>query len=57
MECFIDTILFWVPFYYAIKFGFLVWCFVPGQHGAAFLYAQFLREPMLRVIVPSALKR
>eukprot|EP00518_Triparma_eleuthera_P003287 CAMPEP_0182463498 /NCGR_PEP_ID=MMETSP1319-20130603/7392_1 /TAXON_ID=172717 /ORGANISM="Bolidomonas pacifica, Strain RCC208" /LENGTH=191 /DNA_ID=CAMNT_0024663043 /DNA_START=66 /DNA_END=641 /DNA_ORIENTATION=- len=47
LEVFVDTILFWVPFYFAFKFGFLVWCFLPNTQGAAFLYHHFL-APFLR---------
>ena len=33
-----DVILFWVPFYYSFKLGFLIWMMLPGQKGATFIY-------------------
>ena len=32
----------WIPFYYAIKFGFYFWLFLPQTKGAAFLYTTVL---------------
>ena len=52
-EVFIDTLLFWIPFYYAFKFAFLVWLMapptvVPGGPGARWLYDNFLKDFLLK---------
>mmetsp|Transcript_9701 Transcript_9701/g.31082 ORF Transcript_9701/g.31082 Transcript_9701/m.31082 type:complete len:182 (+) Transcript_9701:199-744(+) len=38
VETFADVILFWFPFYYSLKFGFLIWLFLPSIRGAQYLY-------------------
>ena len=43
VESFIDVILFWFPFYYSFKFGFLIWLFLPNTQGAKFLYTNFIK--------------
>ena len=34
LEAFVDYILFWIPFYYALKIVFLMWLFLPTTRGA-----------------------
>lgn len=46
VETFTDILLSWVPFYYEIKVGFVVWLLSPYTKGAAFLYRKFV-HPML----------
>ena len=43
LESFVEVILFWFPFYYSFKFGFLIWLFLPNTQGARFLYKNFVR--------------
>lgn len=38
LENFTDYILYWIPFYYAIKVTFLVWCMIPKYEGAKVVY-------------------
>ena len=38
IENFTDYILYWIPFYYAIKISFLVWCMTPQYKGAKIVY-------------------
>jgi receptor expression-enhancing protein 5/6 len=38
LENFTDYILYWVPFYFAIKVSFLVWCMIPKYQGAKIVY-------------------
>ncbi|OQS06293.1 hypothetical protein THRCLA_01660 [Thraustotheca clavata] len=47
VEVFVDYLLFWVPFYYAFKLGFLVWLFLPSTQGATFIFSHFL-QPFLK---------
>jgi receptor expression-enhancing protein 5/6 len=47
VEVFSDFLLYWIPFYYAFKLGFLLWLFMPSTQGALFLYNHFL-APFLK---------
>ncbi|KAJ0407815.1 hypothetical protein P43SY_008276 [Pythium insidiosum] len=47
VEVFADFLLYWIPFYYAFKLGFLLWLFMPSTQGASFLYNHFL-SPFLK---------
>ncbi|TMW64744.1 hypothetical protein Poli38472_011624 [Pythium oligandrum] len=47
IEVFADFLLYWIPFYYAFKLGFLLWLFMPSTQGASFLYTHFL-APFLK---------
>ena len=44
IEVFVDFLLYWIPFYYAFKFAFLLWAFLPQTRGAKFLYDSFLKD-------------
>ena len=48
LESFIEVILFWFPFYYSFKFGFLIWLFLPNTQGAKFLYNNFVKPLFLQ---------
>lgn len=41
--------IFYLPFYYFIKYLFLVWLFLPNFNGAAFLYNLFLSNHLKKV--------
>eukprot|EP00924_Labyrinthula_sp_SR-Ha-C_P007210 snap_masked-scaffold_8-processed-gene-12.39-mRNA-1 protein AED:0.39 eAED:0.39 QI:0/-1/0/1/-1/1/1/0/167 len=43
VEAFVDVLLFWFPFYYSFKFGFLIWLFLPSTQGAKFLYQNVVK--------------
>jgi receptor expression-enhancing protein 5/6 len=43
-ETFVDYLLYWIPFYYAFKLAFLLWCMLPHFKGAKFLYDHFLKD-------------
>lgn len=43
-ETFVDYLLYWIPFYYAFKLAFLLWCMLPQTKGAKFLYEAFLKD-------------
>lgn len=47
VESFVEIILFWFPFYYSFKFGFLIWMFLPNTQGAKFLFSNFVRPLFL----------
>ena len=51
LELFADVLLFWFPFYYTLKIGFLIWLQHPSSRGAEYLYRNVLRAPFLRVNV------
>ncbi|KAF0699596.1 Aste57867_9847 [Aphanomyces stellatus] len=38
-----DTLLFWVPMYFFIKIGFLVWCYHPSTLGATTIYENLIK--------------
>ena len=46
-ENFTDYILYWVPFYYAIKVTFLVWCMIPKYRGAVQVYNSVI-QPLFK---------
>jgi receptor expression-enhancing protein 5/6 len=48
VETFVEVILFWFPFYYSIKFGFLIWLFLPNVRGAQYLYTHAILPFFLR---------
>ena len=41
---FAGFILHWIPFYYFLKMGFLIWCFHPSTQGATIVYNHYIRE-------------
>lgn len=43
VENFTDYILYWIPFYYAIKVTFLVWCMIPKYQGAKTVYTTVIK--------------
>ena len=47
VEVFVDIIMFWFPFYYPFKFGFLIYCFLPQTKGAIFIYENVV-QPFLK---------
>lgn len=44
MEGVADFFVSWVPFYFPIKVGFLIWLMLPQTHGAKFLYDNAIRK-------------
>lgn len=48
LESFVQLILFWFPLYYSLKFGFLIWMFMPHSRGALFLYKHFVRPVFIQ---------
>lgn len=44
IEVFVDTLLYWIPFYYTFKMAFLVWAMLPQTKGAKYLYDSFLKD-------------
>jgi len=48
LESFVDIVLFWFPFYFSFKLGFLVWLFLPNIRGAEYLYKFLLLPVFLR---------
>lgn len=43
-----EILFFWLPFYYPIKLGFLIFLFAPQTKGAAKLYDNFIRPFVLK---------
>ena len=44
VDQYIGFILHFVPFYYFIKMGFLIWLFHPSTRGATFIYNNYIRD-------------
>eukprot|EP00658_Telonema_sp_P-2_P048656 TRINITY_DN36_c0_g1_i4.p1 TRINITY_DN36_c0_g1~~TRINITY_DN36_c0_g1_i4.p1 ORF type:complete len:152 (+),score=59.36 TRINITY_DN36_c0_g1_i4:91-546(+) len=44
VECFLEPLLYFVPFYYPIKLGFLIWLFYPQTKGAETIYNSVLKD-------------
>jgi len=44
IESFTDTLLYWIPFYFAFKMAFLLWAMLPQTKGAKFLYDKVLED-------------
>ena len=57
IESFVDFILYWFPFYWAFKFGFLIYLFAPNTQGAKFLLVAMLATsaslPTLSALAPA----
>lgn len=47
-EAISDVLLFWLPYYYPLKLGFLVWCFVPKYRGCVTVYEHIIRPLLAR---------
>ncbi|NXU81200.1 REEP5 protein, partial [Oreotrochilus melanogaster] len=48
-EFFSDIFLFWFPFYYMLKCGFLLWCMAASpSNGAEFIYRRIIRPIFLK---------
>ncbi|XP_032259741.1 receptor expression-enhancing protein 5 isoform X1 [Halichoerus grypus] len=48
-EFFSDLFLSWVPFYYMLKCGFLLWCMAPSpSNGAELLYKRIIQPVFLK---------
>ncbi|KAG0489079.1 hypothetical protein HPP92_007890 [Vanilla planifolia] len=43
-----DKLIFWVPFYYHLKFAFLLWLQLPANNGARHLYRRYLRPFLVK---------
>ncbi|KAJ2082102.1 ER membrane protein DP1/Yop1 [Coemansia sp. RSA 988] len=48
-EYFTGFLLYWFPFYYMLKLGFLVWLMAPATRGAERLYATGIKPVMAQV--------
>jgi len=48
IESFTDILLKWIPFYYALKVLFLIWCFLPQTRGAETVYKRFLHPLFIK---------
>ncbi|KAF9348104.1 hypothetical protein BGX26_000443 [Mortierella sp. AD094] len=46
VELFLDTFIFWFPFYYEIKLVFVLWMILPQTQGSIYLYQAFV-DPYL----------
>ena len=51
IESFTDLLLNWVPMYYLMKTGFLVWCFLDKTQGATIIY--HMASPFLDKLIPT----
>ncbi|XP_020580246.1 HVA22-like protein k isoform X2 [Phalaenopsis equestris] len=48
LEVFSDKLISWVPFYYHVKFAFLLWLQLPSNNGASHLYRRHIRPFLLK---------
>ncbi len=54
-----DLFLFWIPFYYFLKIGFLVWCYHPSTLGANTIYHNVIKPNLAGHVgkIDAALKK
>eukprot|EP00622_Pseudochattonella_farcimen_P004935 FR740454.1.p1 GENE.FR740454.1~~FR740454.1.p1 ORF type:complete len:163 (+),score=21.64 FR740454.1:70-558(+) len=52
IEVFLRVLLYWIPFYYAFKVAFLLWCMHPTWRGAEFMYLHFIKDALSPVMPP-----
>ncbi|KAK9708840.1 hypothetical protein K7432_009391 [Basidiobolus ranarum] len=43
-----DVIIFWFPFYYQLKMGFILWLILPQTKGSTYLYKTFIHPTLIR---------
>ncbi|KAL3783504.1 hypothetical protein ACHAWO_009722 [Cyclotella atomus] len=48
IEIFVDTLVYWIPFYFRFKLGFLMWAMLPQTRGAKYLYDNFLKDFLVK---------
>lgn len=48
IEFFSDYLLHWIPFYFFLKVGLLIWCMHPSYNGTTFIYNTVIRPLFLR---------
>lgn len=48
-ESAIDTVFFWMPFYYLFKIGFLIWAYHPDTKGALVIFKRFIAPLFLGI--------
>ncbi|KAG5617516.1 hypothetical protein H5410_017340 [Solanum commersonii] len=48
MEMLLQPILQWIPIWYEVKLGIVVWLVLPQFRGAAFIYNKFVREKLIK---------
>ena len=46
-ETFVDWILYWIPFFYALKLAALVYLMLPQTRGAEFIYKNVIRSTFI----------
>lgn len=44
IEVFDSVLVYWIPFFFAFKLAFLLWCMLPQTKGAKFLYDSLLKD-------------
>lgn len=49
IETFSNAIVYYFPFYFAVKFGLLMWLFSPNTMGAGFVYTNFLKDYLSQI--------
>ena len=54
LEIFADVLLFWVPFYYLLKCGFLLWCMHPSSRGTDWIYARVAKSALDTAVFPAS---
>jgi len=48
VEFFSDYLLYWIPFYFFLKIGLLIWCMHPNYNGTTFIYNTVIRPVFLQ---------
>lgn len=58
IENFADILHYWIPFFYPLKFTFVLWCFLPQFKGSDLLYKMIVLPTFQKHqdVIDSALK-
>jgi hypothetical protein len=55
VECFVEYIIYWVPFYYPLKATFLLYLILPQTKGASVVYDAVIRPIARKIMVADAI--
>ncbi|CAE7938369.1 REEP5 [Symbiodinium sp. KB8] len=59
LETFVEYIVYFIPFYFALKLAFIVWLMLPGHNNAESLYKNIIRPLLVKyeVVIDETIER